>query len=429
MAPEDLIYNLNNSPRPKHFYPNGIPKTYVEDFNWMPEPTTGPYAVGSFVKGESINLVKVKNWWSQELGQYKYRYNIENINYKVITGGNDVVREYFYKGELDTFPIIIPTEFADSNNKKPVTDGFVDRYHSFYVPAQGMMGIFLNTKDPVFSNKDVRTGLYYAINMQKMIDTVLRGEYSRLHNVGLGHVFAGINFDDDSIRVPDFDAKKAGELFDKAGFNKIGTDGIRVNAAGVRLAFEMLYQSPNHTERLSLLKEEAKLSGLEINLKMMQAGMFTSVREKKYQAAWFGMSTGLYDDYWEYLHSSNADKPQTNNFFGWSSPEMDKLIDAFRDEPSLKKKAEITKQVQRGVHDAALIIPGYYVPYYRSAVWKWIRLPGWLNNKYQQSDPNDPIGCGWSWIDTKIQKDTLEAMKAGKLMESRMIKDTRFKAK
>ena len=428
MNKDDLLYNAIVSPRPRHFYPSGVPADYVESYNWKAEPTTGPYYLADYKKGEYVNFKKVAKWWGNELPINKYRFNVETINIKVITGGNDVLREYFYKGELYNFYLIIPSEWADSAGKQNIANGYIDRYYSFYVPSQGMMGIFFNTKAPIFSDKNVRYGMYYAVNMQKMIDTVLRGEYSRFHNTGIGHVFAGINFDDDTLRVPNFDPKKAGEYFDKAGYSTIGSDGIRVNAKGERLAFELLYQSPNHTERLTVLKEEAKLSGVEINLKLMQSGMFTVVREKKHQAAWFTMSTSLYPDYWEYLHSSNADKPQTNNFFGWSSPETDQLVDAFRSEGDLKKKAEITKKIQRIIFDNALIVPGYYVPYNRGAAWKWVRFPGWLNAKYQD-DYFDPIANGYMWIDPAIEKDVKAAMAKGDTLDARTFTVTTYKAK
>jgi microcin C transport system substrate-binding protein len=289
----------------------------------------------------------------------------------------------------------------------------------------------LNEKDPLYADINVRRGLYYAINIQKMIDTTLRGEYSRYHNIGLGHVFAGNTFDDDSIRKPEFDPRKAGELFDKAGYSRFGADGIRANAKGDRLSFELLYASPNHTERLSFLKEEAKKAGLEIQLKLMQQGAFTAVREKKFQAWWGGMSTNLYDDYWEYFDSANAKEPQTNNFWGYADKDMDRLLDAFRSESDLAKKAALDRQIQRKVDEEALVVPSYYVPFFRGAAWKWIRFPAWLSQKYYD-DFYDPLSgttgyVGYSWVDPDIRKEVLEAQRSGKAYPPRIIKDETYK--
>jgi len=431
MAHDDLLYNLSITPRPRHFYPKGIQKDWVDTYQWTFEPTAGPYYLDSFRKGESLTFKKVKDWWGYQYAYNKYRFNVDALEFRVITGGNDIVRNYFYNGEIDSYPLIIPQEWADSETHEPIKKGWIDRQYNFFIPLTGVSGIILNVKDRLFADINVRRGLYYAIAIQKMIDTTLRGEYSRYHNIGLAHVFAGISFDDDSIRKPAFDPIKAGKLFDTAGYSKFGPDGIRMTAQGDRLSFELLYQSPNHTERLSVLKEEARKAGVEIVLKLMQQGAFTAVREKKFQAWWGGMSTGLYDDYWEYFHSVNAAETQNNNFWGYADKDMDKLLDAFRSESDLAKKAALDRQIQRKVDEAALVIPNYYVPYWRGAAWKWVRFPKWLSQKYHD-DFYDPFSntsgyTGYFWIDPDIHREVTDAQKAGKVYAPRVFRDETWK--
>jgi microcin C transport system substrate-binding protein len=430
-ARDDLLYYASLTPRPRAFYGGVIPKDYVEAYQWSAEPTAGPYYLADFKKGESLTFKKVKDWWGHQYDYNKYRFNVDAIEYRVITGGNDIVRNYFYNAQIDTYPLIIPQEWADAENRDPVKKGWADRQFNYYVPLTGVTGIVVNVRDPLFADLNVRRGLYYAVNIQKMIDTALRGEYSRLHNIGLAHVFAGISFDEDSIRKPAFDPRRAGELFESAGYSRFGPDGIRANPRGQRLSFELLYQSPNHTERLSVLKEEARKAGLEIQLKLMQQGSFTAVREKKFQAWWGGMSTNLYDDYWEYFHSANAEDTQTNNFWGYADEEMDRLLDAFRAEGDLARKAQLDRQIQRKVDEAALVIPSYYVPFFRGVAWKWIRFPSWLSQKYHD-DFYDPLSgttgyVGYFWVDAEIRREVLEAQRGNKAYPPRVFRDQTHK--
>lgn len=434
LAPQDLLLNTSVQPRPAHFYPNGVPADYPESYNWKAEPTAGAYYLADSVKDESLTFKKVKDWWGYTYTYNKYRFNVDTIEYKVITGGNDIVRNYFFNGDLDTFAQIIPTEWANGEKAEKYTQGYVDRQWAYYVPLTGLSGIIFNTKDPVFSDVNVRRGLYSALNMRKMIDTALRGEYALYHNIGIAHVFAGINFDDDSIRKPKFDPAAAGALFDKAGFSTVGSDGIRQNAKGLKLSFELLYSSPNHTERLSVLREEAKKAGVDLKLQLQQKGLFGALLEKKYQAAWLTMSTSLTPDYYEYFHSSYADDPQTNNFFGYKNPEMDKLVEAYRAESSLAKKAEIDRKIQKLVDQEALVMPNYYVPFVRGASWKWLRFPRWLDTQFD-GEFYDPMGAGlgsymgYFWIDPAIKKEVQQAMKDKKAYEPRTVIDTTYKAK
>jgi microcin C transport system substrate-binding protein len=427
--PLELLLNTAISPRPSRFYNDDIPADWVDAYQWKAEPTAGPYYLAGFEKGETLTFKHVKDWWGYAYDYNKYRFNIDAIEYKVITGGNDIVRNYFYNGELEQFYQIIPAEWANAANAEPIKNGWIDREYAFYVPLTGITGIIFNVKYPLFSDVNVRRAMYYAVNMQKMIDTVLRGEYARFHNIGIAHAFGGIDFDDNTIRKPDFDPVKAGALLDKAGYSVMGADGIRRNAKGDRVSFELIYSSPNHTERLAVLKEEAKKAGVEIVLKLMQQGAFTAVREKNYQAWWGGMSTGVYDDYWEYFHSDNADKPQTNNFWGYANKDLDKLLDAFRDTADLKAKAELDKKIQRLVDQEALVMPSYYVPYYRGGTWKWVRFPAWLDVKYYD-DFFEPLAAnsgyggyfGYQWIDSAIKTEVQAAMKDKKAYEPRVYK-------
>jgi len=426
-SPDDLLLGTTVSPRPSAFYNNEIKEDYIDAFQWTFEPSTGPYALSSFEKGESVTFSKVKDWWGYCYDYNKYRYNVETIQYTVITGGIDIVKKYFYDGQLDTFPFIIPQLWQEISVQEAVEKGYIERQEAYYVPIEGISGIYLNVRKPPLDKKEVRQGLYYAINMQKMLDTVLQGAYSRYHNIGLGHVFAGITFDDDSLRIPDFDPVKAGELFAQAGYDQFDSDGIRKDLSGNRLSIELLYSAQNHTERLAVLKEEAKKAGLNIDLKLMQEGVFTAVLEKKFQAWWGALTTSIYPDYWQMFHSVNANIPQTNNFFDYADPEMDKLLDAARAASDLQEKARITKEIQRKVHDEALVIPNYYVPFNRGAAWKWWRFPAWLGQKFDAEFYSPGTGGGYLWLDEAIKEEVMSAMDEGRVYPSRLYENTTWK--
>lgn len=424
---DDLLYHLTISPKPEHHYDGDIPEDFIERYQWVYEPTPGPYKMKSFEKGESVTFNKVENWWGYCYDYNKYRYNIDTIELKVITGGLDIQKQYFLNGETDTFGLVIPKEWAASEDIDIYKKGYLDRHYNFYTPLTGLSGIILNTQAGILKSLDVRKGLYYSINIQKMIDTVLRGEYKRYHNIGLAHVFAGVNFDDDTIRKPDFDPEKAAEYFDKAGYTTIGDDGIRVNDKGERLSFELLYSAEYHTQRLSILKEDAKKAGLEIVLNNMTEGAFTVILEKQHEAFFIAMSTNLMPSPWQSYHSDNA-KKQTNNISMVSDDILDSLIDQYRDETDLNIKAELNKKIQKRVHDLALIIPGYYVPYIRAASWKWVRFPKWLNTRYSDSflSPLADIMSGYggySWIDEDIKKEVIQAKIKGETFEPRTFID------
>ncbi len=418
LTPDELLYRASVQPRPLHFFKDGIiPEDYVTSHNWIAEPTTGPYRLAEFVKGDTVILRKVENWWGFEYDYNAHRYNVDVVDMRLINGGLSAAKVYFYKGLVDSLPLTSPQDWADSAEKSPIAKGYVERYWARYVPTQGFQGIFLNTEFPLFSQLAVRTGLGYALNIQEMIDVALRGEYVRYHNTGIGHVFAGVDFDDDSLRAPGFDIGKAIACFESAGYTKINASGIRENGKGEALGFELLYGTSSHTERLAVLREQAKRVGVDVRLKLMQAGAFTALSDRKYEAYWGSLSTGELPDY-----------DQVRSVFGWSSPASDSLIASYKTERNLEKKAKISKSIQGIILDAALVIPGYYLPHSRAASWKWVRYPEKLTMKYQ-ADFTDPLGAGYFWLDEDIREEVVAALATGKTFKPRTHLDDAYKSK
>lgn len=262
-----LISTTNFSPRPKHFYNGEVKNGWYNEYNWKIEPTTGPYIVNAdkCVQGEMLVVEKVKDWWGHSYPHWKNRCNIDTVEYKVITGGQDMIEKYFWNGELDFLDMNLPATWRRCATNENITKGYVDRWVVNYLPLQGIQGIFFNTKFPLFSNKKVRQAMYYAIDIQGMIDQALYGEYKRNHNIGIGNVWGGVDFNDHTIRKPDFNPDTARKMLGEAGYTVVGSDGILKNSKGERVSFELLYSRPTLTERLSILKEQAKKPVWKLN--------------------------------------------------------------------------------------------------------------------------------------------------------------------
>lgn len=423
VSAEALLDSCAWPARPEHFYGGPLKENWYEEYNWKAEPTTGPYVFDeeNTVQGEIVAFKRVENWWAREYPQYEGLCNIERIEYRVITGGADMIENYFYDQQLDTFTVAIPDTIRRSETKEPVQKGYIDRYYLNIIPLEGLSShIFFNLGDPLFSDKRVRQAMYYAIDVQGMIDQALYGEYSRYHNIGLGQEFAGVNFNDNTIRKPDFNPDKAKELLAEAGYTTLGSDGILRNASGARVSFELMYASRNHTDRLTILVEQAKKAGVEINLRLMESGAFQLMRKKQYQAQFSGFSTGVIPSPWQMWHSDNHSRnvAESNNVTDFDNPEMDKLIEAFEAAGTLQEQAEINKQIERLVHEEAPVIPLYYVGYTFVAAWKWVRFPAWGAEDKEAYYFNDPF---WSymWVDEDIRTEVLDAMSKGETFTPR----------
>ncbi|GKR01696.1 extracellular solute-binding protein [Aeromonas caviae] len=427
---EDLLEALPFTPEPSHAIK--LTANWVKEYNWKVLPVTGPYQIGELKKGKSVTFDRVKDWWGNDERYFQHRFNPDRIEIKVLRDQN-IAWQHFLRGELDTFPLVMPNWWHDKSKTAEFEKGYIERLWFYNQTPQPPMGLYLNTADPLLSNLDVRLGIQHALALDKMIATLLRGDYQRLNTYGSGQG----DFTNTDLKARPFDPALAREFFAKAGFTKTGPDGILRNDKGQPLSLSITYTTAEHAQRLTLLREEAKKAGLNLELNLMDASAgFKSMLEKKHQSAWMAWSGGRYPAYWEHFHRVNANKPQTNNIMNIDDDRISALVEQYDKAFDFGKKADLSRQIQQRLYELASFVPAYQVPYTRAGAWRWVRLP--KVPATPQSDllywPLDGSNSGYSfggllWIDEAAKVQTRAAIKGGQTFPPVTITDTTYQQK
>lgn len=421
-AQPDLHLKLGISPTPRHYY--GIPdKDFVRKYNWKIVPNTGPYQISDVKKGKYVTFKRKKNWWARDLRFFKNRFNVDTVKFSVVRDYN-LLWEYFKKGRVDVFSVIMP-KFWHVRTKTPVVEnGYVHRIWFFNDTRRSAMGMWLNQDREIFRDPNVRYAFAHAMNIQKVIEKVLRNDYFRLENgfVGYGP------YSNTEIKARRFDLEKVDHYMRASGWHR-GPDGIW-QKNGHRFSVEVSYSQDAHTPRLVVLKEEAKKAGIELRLQRLDpAAAYKKVIEKKHDVAWMGWSTSLRPQYWEHFHSVNAHKPQTNNITNTDDPAMDRLIEAYRDSLDERQRIELSLKIQEKIHAIGCFVPTFMVPYTREAYWRWWKLPKVPGTRNSNSlfSPFDSTTGGLFWYDRQLHEQTKKAMKRKKKFPPVTIIDETFK--
>lgn len=416
---DELLFEYGIQPVAKHFHK--LDKDWIRTTNWQIEPNTGAYQICDVRKGKYIDFCKVKNWWAQNHRYMQHRFNVDVVRVKVIRDAN-LAWQAFTLGELDSFGLILPQLW----HKKAVESqafqkGWIQRivfYNDVPQPSQGM---YLNEADPLLADIKVREALAYAMNIDKVIRTVLRNDYERLNTMNEGYG----DYSNTSIVARPFDLQRANKLLDDAGWTERNPQGIRLKN-GQPLSLRVTYSQPPHTARLVVLKEEALKAGIELNLQLLDgSATFKQILEKKHQIAWMGWSGGgLSPVYWEFFHSDNANKPQTNNITNTADPVLDEKIMAYRNATEKSERVALAHQLEKMVFDRAVVIPTFKVPYTREAYWRWLKLPPFYGTRSSESlfDPFGGTG-GLFWIDNDEKTRIESARKSGEAFPAEVIRD------
>lgn len=402
-------------PVPRHFHEPRLTADWVKETNWEIEPNTGPYQISKIDKGKFIELTRKPDWWGDGTRYYRYRFNPDKVRLRVIRDVN-VAYQHFLKGELDTFGLVLPQFWHEKAVGEPYDKGYIAKYW-FHNELPTAAGMYLNSADTLLADERIRFGLAHALNFDRVINTVLRGDYARLQAFQSGFG----DYDNRDIEARAFDIDKANAYFDEAGFTERDGEGIRVKD-GQRLSLRITYGQPHHTERLVILQEEARKAGVDLGLQLLDSSSsFKAMREKKHQIAYMAWNaSGLAPGFWEHFHSVNAGKTQTNNLTNHANPEVDELIMAYRGSSDYEERTALARRLAQMVHDSGVVIPTFQVPYTREGAWRWVKLPDWLGTRTtgtlfnsQSMSAGLYSNGGLFWLDLDEKERTLNAMDEG----------------
>jgi len=422
-APRRRPYQLEQlgelRPLPRNFFKDFGPN-YEKLYNDRFQPTVGPYYVGAtgFQREKSITLTRVKEWWGDRRKFFRHRYNPDAIEYGVIRE-LDSAYASMLAGEIDFMPIMMPRYWYGTNDKKAYLNGYLTKAQFFNDIPRPPYGLYLNTQRPLLSDLDVRIGLQYATDFQRVIDGFYRGDYARLNQFseGLG------KFTDPSILPRRYSPELARAAFAKAGFTQAGPDGILRNKAGERLSFRLTFDTSDRRKYLATLVESARRCGVELRPETLEhTTMYRKVMEKNHDIVFWAWSvSSRLPALWESHHTDNAvevladgrkvPKRQTNNITGTDDPELSKLIDRFRNATEEAEMITLSHAMQRRIHDLADFIPGFKVPGYRIAHWNWVKFP----EGFDVRSAEDPGQYGLFWLDPAQREADLKDFRAGKV--------------
>ena len=393
---------------------------YAERYQWRFPPTTGAYEVkkAGIVNGVSITQERVRDWWAKDRKYYKYRFNPDKLIHTVVRDDSKAF-ELFRAGELDSFSLTLPQNWYEKSEIDPVYKGYIERYTFYNRYPKVPRGLYLNVAKAPLDVLDVRIGIQHAMNWQKVIDIMFRGDFQRLNAFQEGYV----TYSDPSIKSRPFSITLAREAFAKAGYTKEDREGILVKQDGTRLSVAVTYPAmPQYDRMFAILREEAKACGMDLRLDGLEANVaYKKEMQKQHEMAMGSWLIGPpVPDFHQFLHSSNAVdekgnlKPQTNNLFSWQRSDTDVLSEQVRTSTTAEALKNAAWKLQRIMHDEAIFVPAYSVDFVRVGSWRWVKWPDSENTRFSPPVVYDPHEVFVFWVDEKLKEETLSARRSGK---------------
>jgi ABC-type transport system substrate-binding protein len=268
------------------------------------------------------------------------------------------------------------------------------RFDLFSSPSSSYTYVGWNLRRPIFQDEKVRQALAHAVNVPEMVKYILYG-----HGVQSTGIFTPrMWFFDPNIKPFVYDPKKARQLLAEAGW-KAGKGGV-LEKEGQRFSFTLITNNGNEIRRdiATLVQDDLKKLGMEVRIELYEWAVFLKnfINKGNFDAMVLGWALGPDYDQYQIWHSSQSN-PEQLNVVNYKNPQVDKLLEAIRQEYNRQKIITLAGRLQSTIyHDQPYLF--LYVPQGTSVMWQdsyRIRRPdgrgGWINT------PVEMTKAGWSY--------------------------------
>lgn len=303
---------------------------------------SGPYVLDKWITAQSVTLKRNDNYWNKkELPNFP-----DKLVFKTIKDQNAAVVAAKNK-EIDEMQVYQPTDFVE-NVKNP---GEFNLKKALVVePSYNY--ISWNNNHPIFSDKNVRWALGYAIDRKSIIDKIVYGMATPIQS----HIFQKSKYLNSELPEIPYDIEKAKKMFNEAGWKDTDGDGILDKMiGGKKVDFRFTFTNNTNPKRkkvILILIEQLKQLGIDASIQEYEWSVFLDkIKKHNYDACFAGWQLNVTpDDPYQIWHSSQS-QGEGSNYWSYNNPESDKLLEQNRMEFDDGKRMEILKKWQRVVYD------------------------------------------------------------------------------
>lgn len=238
------------------------------------------------------------------------------------------------------------------------------RFRFEYKPGLVYEHIDLNLDNPILADRRVRQALLLAADRQQIVQRLFEGRQPVAHT-SVNPLDA---MHDEAVRRWPFDPRQAAALLEEAGWRP-GPDGIRRNAAGERLGFELMTTAGNRSREQvqQVLQGMWRAVGVEIRIRNEPPRVFfgeTLSRRRYTGMALFAWISSPESVPRTTFHSDEIPRAERNwsgqNYTGFRSAEMDRLLEALPEELDREKRRGLWQRFQAIYAEELAVLPLWF---------------------------------------------------------------------
>ncbi len=212
-----------------------------------------------------------------------------------------------------------------------------------------------NQRRPMFADKDVRTALALATDVDAMIGSLLTTSTGESYGKrAVGNITPELcETVPDQVQPLPFDLPRARELMAKAGWTDSNGDGI-LDKDGNKFQFTLATSAGNQRRASLAVMLQANLQELGVVVDIQPVdpnALGGNLRSREFDAVVMAWAGGLFVDPSSTWKCPTPEHPAELNYGGFCDPTVDQLIERGLSTPNFSEAAPIWKEMQAKIYE------------------------------------------------------------------------------
>jgi len=312
------------------------------EFNRDKISGSGAYQLKEWTTGERLVIEKKKDWWGDAYSATNGHFEAfpRQISYRVIPDAVPVVA-MLQNGTLDATYQLPNATFLELKE-----DPNIAKNYNLITPNNLLISfIGINGNSPKLSDKRVRKALSYLLDTDEVIESVKLGMAEKIASL----IPTQLPYYDKSLEPYSLNIEKATELLKAAGWEDTNNNGIVdkvINGKKEELSLKYMFSAGSEVSNdiAVIFKNAAIKAGVEISIDARdRRTILKTVSTGDFELYPTGLGADLnYYDFFSYWHTDGS-----RNFYGFGTPETDKIIEEIRTTTDDDRRNVLYKEMQQ----------------------------------------------------------------------------------
>lgn len=324
---------------------------------------SGPYVVDQVDAGRSLSFRRNPDYWGRDLPVNQGLHNFDRLQFDYYSDANAMF-EAFKAGAADVWRETVGKRWQNNFDFPALRDGRVVKSEIPHQRPSGIMGLVMNTRNPLFADWRVRQAMIEAFNFKFINVTLTGGTDQRITSYFSNSILAsgrgpaqgreaelltpfadqllpgtleGYSLPEGSDRALNRDGIKAAlDLLQQAGW-VVGPDGLLRDAQGRPFSFEILLNQSGSSMRttaetrqlVDIFTRSLYHLGITAQVTMLDSAQYVErTNNFQFDMTWYERALSLSpgNEQLIYWGSKGINTPGTRNWMGMDSPPAEAMI-------------------------------------------------------------------------------------------------------